>query len=146
MTAGMWGPRSLRRNDLHLLEWSQLEQRMHDCLANSPIDYLIFGDSIFPQLEHIRSSHKGDNLTDRELLENRILKKVLICIEWQYGHLASPFPFIDYERNVKILQQPCELIYFAASLLRNCHCTLYGNQTSTYFKCQPPTLECFMPV
>jgi hypothetical protein len=68
MTADMLGPRSLRRNNLHLLEWSQLEQRMmHDCLSNSPIDYLIYGDSIFPQLEHIRSSHKGDNLTDREL-------------------------------------------------------------------------------
>ena len=146
MTADMFGPRSLRRNDLRLLVWSKLDPRMHDCQLLSQILYLIYGDSIFPQLQHIRSSHKGNNLTDRQILENRVLKKVRICIEWHYGHLASLFPFIDYKRNVKLLQQPCELIYFAASLLRNCHCTLYGNQTSSYFKCTPPSLESFMQV
>jgi hypothetical protein len=123
------------------LQWSRLEERMQDCLSDSELLYLIYGDSIFPQLQHIRSCHKGDNLTDRQLLENRVLKKVRICIEWHYGHLASLFPFLDYKRNKKLLENPCELLYFAASLLRNCHCSLYGNQTSSYFKCQPPTLE-----
>jgi hypothetical protein len=88
MTADMWGPRSLRRSDLRLLQWSRLEERMQDCLSDSELLYLIYGDSIFPQLQHIRSCHKGDNLTDRQLLENRVLKKFRICIEWHYGHLA----------------------------------------------------------
>jgi hypothetical protein len=146
MTADMSWPRSLRRNDLALLRWSQLEERMQECLSDSEVMYLIYGDSIFLQLEHIRSCHKGDNLTERQLLENRVLKKVRICIEWRYGHLASRFPFIDYNRNKKLLENSCELLYFAASLLRNCHCALYGNQTSSYFKYQPPTLESFMQV
>lgn len=146
MTADMFGPRSLKRNDLQLLSSSKLNSRMADCLRNSLLLYLIYGDSIFPQLAHIRSSHKGDALTPQLVQENRMMKKVRVCIEWHYGHLANLFPFIDYKRNVKILQQPCELIYFAASLLRNCHCTLYGNQTSKYFECQPPTLESFMGV
>jgi hypothetical protein len=144
MTADMWGPRSLRRNDLQLLSWSKLNERMGDCLEFSDILYLIYGDSIFPQLRYIRSSHKGDRLSDRLKFENKIMKKVRVSIEWHYGHLAILFPFIDYKRNVKILQQPCEMIYFAASLLRNCHCALYGNQTSRYFSCNPPTLEEFM--
>ena len=31
--------------------------------------------------------------------------------------------------------------YFIATLLRNAHTCLYGGITSTYFNCQPPTLE-----
>ena len=30
---------------------------------------------------------------------------------------------------------------FMVMVLRNAHCTLYGNQISEYFNCYPPSLE-----
>ena len=99
----------------------------------------------FPRRSHVRSCHKGI-LTERLLLENRCMKKVRICIEWHYGELAKLFAFLDFRHNIKIRHQKCDLLYFAASLLRNCHTCLYGNNTSQYFDMVPPTLETYMQV
>jgi hypothetical protein len=144
MTADMWGPRSLRGNDLLLLTFSQLNERLRECQEMFEKWFKCYADSIFPMLDFVRSSHKGANLSERHVLENWAMKKVRVPIEWHYGDLASLYPFIDYKNNMKLMQQPVELIYFAASLLHNCHTCLYGNNTSEYFNCKPPSLENFM--
>jgi hypothetical protein len=133
----------------HLSGLSRLNNRLRECqdrvLNIDSFNYFkCYGDSIFPQQDCIRSSHKGKNLPDRLVQENNKLKKVRVCVEWHYGDLCSLFPFLDYYKNHKILQNNCGLLYFAASLLRNCHCCLYGNNTSKYFNLQGPSIKTFM--
>ena len=63
-------------------------------------------------------------------------KKVRICIEWHCGEIVKLFAFLDLRHNIKIRHQKCDLLYFAASLLRICHTCLNGNNTlstSTWF-------------
>ena len=104
----------------------------------SILQFLCYGDAIFPWRTHLRSCHKGDNLTPRQRLENVCMRKVRICVEWHYGEIAELFQYLDYTKNIKLRQQKCDLLYFAASLLRNCHTCLYGNNTSRYFDMHPP--------
>jgi len=143
MVMDMWGPRSLRHSDLNLLDWSDLPDRMRRVQGEAGRRRLkvIYGDSIFPWYQCLRSRHKGPNLTPREISENAVMTKVRVSIEWHYGEVGRLFPFTNYKKNLKLRKQPCGLIYFVASLFRNCHTCVYGNNTSKYFNCPPPQLE-----
>jgi hypothetical protein len=73
MTADIWGPLSLRRSDLWMLRQSNLNARLRHCQRFVPAIHqkCTYGDSIFPWNSHIRSNHKGQNLTDEQLQEDR---------------------------------------------------------------------------
>ena len=143
LTADMFGPRTVRANDLRVLRNSNLNNRMAELQEGNVMQYMIYGDGIFPVMSHIRSRHKN-NLTARQLLENGTMAKLRISIEWHYGNLCTMFPMLDYKRNLKIRQQPLKSLYFTATFLRNCHVCIYGNNTSAYFDLPPPTLEDFV--
>ena len=107
-------------------------------IANQKYGY---GDSIFPWRSHLRSNHKGGNLTDQQRKEDWGMKKVRISVEWNYGETSQLFPFVDYNKNIKIQKMAYAKIYFCAAFLRNCHNFLYPNITSQYFDMLPPTLD-----
>lgn len=146
MTIDMWGPRSLRHSDLNLLEWSNIAGRLLRVQEDAERQHLrvIYGDGIFPWQQCLRSKHKGPNLTALQRLENSSLCKTRVSVEWQYGQVAELFPFTDYKKNIKLRNANSARVYFVATFLRNCHTCLYGNTTSAYFNCTPPTLEQYL--
>lgn len=147
LTADIFGPRTCRANDLRLLRNSALIERLAEAQRGSDMQYMIYGDGIFPFRTHLRSRHKANRvgavITERQALENSVMAKVRISIEWHYGNLCTLFPFLDYKRNLKIRLQPLASLYFVATFLRNCHVCLYENNTSRYFNLPPPSLESF---
>ena len=84
-TMDMYGPTTVRRNDLSLLRESSLENRLHTLFANDVDKFKVYGDSIYPHLTYITSSHRSQNLTRRQKDENYFYKSVRISIEWNYG-------------------------------------------------------------
>ena len=146
MTMDMWGPKSLRHSDLNLLEWSSVCARILHTQEEAGRENLrvAYGDGIFPWHQCLRSKHKGPNLTEVERAENMNMCKVRISVEWHYGEVAELFPFTDYKKNVKLRHMNSSCLYFVAAFLRNCHTCLYGNNTSHYFNCSPPSLESYL--
>ena len=57
-----------------------------------------------------------------------------------WGH-NNFFKFLDFKKDLKIGLNPVGKIYIVCALLHNARTYLYGNKTSTYFDCEPQTVE-----
>ncbi|KAJ1394437.1 hypothetical protein B484DRAFT_303473, partial [Ochromonadaceae sp. CCMP2298] len=111
--------------------------------------FVMYGDSIFPILSHLRRKHKGHGpvpRTARQMQENEVTKKVRVSIEWNYGITSALWAFCDHRKNNKIQQGGANIsnIYIVCTLLTNMHNCLHPNNTSTFFGLSPPSLEVYM--
>ena len=136
-TVDMYGPTSLRKNDLTLLRLSNINDRMAEVQWQSDHQYMIFGDSAYKRRSHITSYYvESDELIARW---NRRMKRVRISIEWNYGSTASLFKYVCNKRKLKVLQSATvSKIYTVCTILRNLHVGLYGCQSSNYFDLDIP--------
>lgn len=137
-TIDMFGPTSLRRNDLNLLYQSDINERMNQIQMNNEFQYVIFGDSAYHRQSHLRSYYKADRPEDGVVNFrnwNNSMKKVRISIEWNYGYAAALFKYIQNYRKFQLLKCPKRVArtYTVATILKNLHIGLYGNITSNYF-------------
>ena len=69
------------------------------------------------------------------------MSEVCISVEWIFGDIIYYFKFLDFKKNFKSDLSPVGKIYMVRPLFHNARACLYGNTTSTYFDCEPPTLE-----
>lgn len=134
LTVDMYGPTSLRRNDLTLFRASRISDRMLESCAryNQHYDYCIFGDSAYHQDINVRSYLPGNTAEEREW--NNGMRSVRISIEWNYLVTANLWHYVTEYNKLCLLQSPVvSKIYVVATLLRNFYGCSYGNQTSNYF-------------
>ena len=69
------------------------------------------------------------------------MSEVRLCVEWIFGDIITYFKFLDFKRDLKIGLSPVGKMYIVCALLQNARACLYGNTISTYFDCEPPTVE-----
>ena len=133
-TLDCYGPTSLRRNDLILLRDSDINDRFARLQLESDDDFIMFGDSAYKRQSHIRSYFSAaENIVDYEMC-NRRTKRTRISIEWNYGHQASLFNYLNTEFKMKLLQSNLvSKLFIVTTILRNLHTGFYGSQTSIYF-------------
>ena len=139
MNAHVWGPCSLRHCDLWTLRESDINALFATLQEGDLYQFVMYGDSIYPFLSHLRSRHVGDNLSDRLTLENRMMSSCRETIEWDYGNVGYMWKLVDYKHALKIRQMPVGKLYFMAMLLRNAHVTMNGCQAASFFGLLPPT-------
>ena len=145
ITVEIYGPTSLRRNDLTLLRDSNINGRLAQLQADLlHVEELlhIFGDSAYPELSHLHSYLKNrlDLTAEYQRKYNSAMKKVRISIEWNYGFTATLFKYLQDYSKLKLLESPVvSKVYTVCTILRNCYAILYGCQTSNYFNLSLPT-------
>ena len=88
ITVDMYEPTSLRRNDLLLLGLSNINERKRMLGRTGP-----YGDSIYPHLSNVFSSHRNANMTERQMQTNQAYKSIRVSIEWNYGVIANLFTY-----------------------------------------------------
>jgi len=72
---------------------------------------------------------------------NKSMSAVRESVEWLFNDIATYFKFIDFKKNLKIGLSSVGQMYVVCALLRNALTCLYGNQTSTFFELDPPSLQ-----
>ena len=143
----VYGPYSLRRNDLTLLRESDVNNSFARMQLAENEDYIIFGDSAYKLQSHLRSyftAAEGIPGYDRW---NRHMKRLRISIEWNYGHQASLFKYLISSGKLKLLgSENVSRVFIVTALLRNLHTGFYGSQSSQYFNLPiPPNFNyCYM--
>eukprot|EP01035_Chromulina_nebulosa_P018566 gene18566-24289_t len=100
MCADMYGPTSFIHHDLELLRDSKLNEKLADIQLGRIHQYVSYGDGIFPIDSHTIGKHIG-NTTKEERYENRMMSKIRIANEWDYGSTADLFPFIKWRAAQK---------------------------------------------
>jgi len=139
MTIDIDGPTSVRLNDLRLLGDSGLVQRFNMLYANEPLQPLIYGDSIYPHIDCLTSSHRNKPNTPRQIAENHAYKSVRVSIEWNYAVTANTFNYLRNLDKLKVMHTTHVVkIYRACTLLRNINVCLYGSISSHYFNITIP--------
>ena len=67
------------------------------------------------------------------------MSAVQFSVEWLFGDVVNFFKFIDLKKKLRLTS--VGKIYIVCALLKNALTCLYGNLTSEYFGCHPPSLE-----
>jgi hypothetical protein len=152
-TIDLYGPTSVRRNDLKLLADSHINARVRALQPERPEDgppmVGMYGDSIYPRMSNLRSAWKHKNQTRGQKLENKVMKSVRISIEWSYGAISNLFHYLLNLDKLKVIRSNhLTHVYMVCSLLRNCHIALYGGIESNYVNLTLPSnmLELFLRV
>lgn len=79
-------------------------------------------------------------MTKAEESSNKATRTVRQVVEWDFGRIISDFAFLDFKENQKIMLQAMPRLIRVATLLTNSHACMYGNQVSSYFDLEPPSL------
>jgi hypothetical protein len=107
MNLHTYGDESLRRNDLFLLEKSDLNKKLAELQKGDDLQYSsIYGDSAYIVLDDshiIKSRHAGGNLTDRQVLENSISSTFREAVEWHFRDLTAMWCTLDWKLSFKLL-------------------------------------------
>ena len=141
LIANMYGPLEGRRHDCYMLAKSGLLPKLQQYAFDSNRRSLcIYGDPAYPLRVHLQSGFKNAiNPNEREF--NTRMSKVRVSVEWLFSDISNWFAFIDFKKNLKIDLSAVGKMYLFCTLLTNARTCTYGNMTSDYFDCEPPTLE-----
>jgi hypothetical protein len=132
-TIFLYGPTSLRRNDLTLLRQSRINDRLAEVQLGLERQTKMFGDSIYPFLSHL-FTYWNDAPNEEQRLFNGIIKSIRIAIEWNYGNTSNLFHYLRNLDKLRVMRSRVIVrIFTVCVLLRNCHIALYGCQSSNYF-------------
>ena len=58
-----------------------------------------------------------------------------------FGDVINYFKFFDFRKNLKILLSAVGKMCIICALLQNARSYFYGNSTSSFFSCNPPSLQ-----
>ena len=72
---------------------------------------------------------------------NSAMSTVTISVEWLFEDITNYFKFVDFKKNLKICLSSVGKMYIVCAILHNALTCLYGNQTSSYFDLNPPSLQ-----
>ena len=114
-----------------------------EAYAFSPVGspMCIYGDPAYPLRVHLQGPFRNPHLTPLMEAFNASMSSVTISVEWLFGDVINYFKFLDFKKNLKIGMSSIGKMYIVCALLHNARTCLYGNETSSFFELEPPTLE-----
>ena len=100
----------------------------------------LYGHPAYPLRVQIQQPFRNAVLTTQMQEYNARMSSVRESVEWLFGNIVNYFKFID-KKNLKIGLSSIGKMYIVSAIMRNALTCLYGNETSTFFKLDRPTLH-----
>jgi hypothetical protein len=143
--AHLFGPVEGRRHDSTVLGESRLLDDLLTLFATAAEQggprYCIYGDGAYPHSAVLQLGYRGNQLSPTEQEFNSIMSSLRVSVEWSFGKTVRYFGFCDFSKNQKVFLQSVSKMYVVSTFLTNCHTCVRGSQVSSFFCCDPPTLE-----
>ena len=118
----------------------QLQQHMNN---ENGEPFVLYGDPAYPVRSHLLAPFRGAQLSPVQQQFNADMSSVRASVEWAYGKIVQYFAFMDFSKNLKVLQ-PVGKLYSVSALHTNFHTSLYGSVTGSFFGVDPPQLERYL--
>lgn len=146
------GPYEGRRNDNYMLNESGTEAlctQACGCAVVVPAGghSCLYADSGYGIRQHVLTPYPGAaglHAEDPHRRFNEQMAKVRISNEWFYGTVTAQWSKVDFNRKNRLFLSPIGIEYRVAIFLTNLFTCLYGNVTSRYFNCQPPSIRVYL--
>lgn len=139
--------RAGRRHDTRVLKKSKLQSQIRICQRGMRKFYRGYADRGYATTDCIFAQHRGHRddippLAYWKDLENYVMKRQRIGVEWVNGKIANLCAFLQRDQKLRIRNMPLSQIITVGCLIINSHTMLYGAGSCTsYWRCQPPTLH-----
>lgn len=153
MFGHLYGPFEGRRNDVHLLNSSQL---LHKCAqyairpGSTPDDppkrryFQLFGDPAYGLSPYLISPFAGPGQRSQAELDwNMAMAAVRIEVEHGFAIVLETWAFLRAGWKMKVFGSPVGRYYRFGVLLTNALNCLRPNQVAQYFNCSPPSLRTY---
>ena len=138
----MYGPIEGKRHDCSLLRMSNLLPKLAQYAIDTNGNSLcLYGDPAHPLRVHLQCPFRGNRITPQQTEFNKSMSQVRVAVEWLFGDITRWWAFMDFKKNLKINLSAIGKMYLICALLTNAKTCLYGNMTSQFFNCDPPSLE-----
>jgi len=142
LTPFYFGPVQGRRHDSFVLSLSDLENHLTALNNHHDAEWHIYGDSAFSLTRVIQTGFReSSNPSNSNALYTYCMNSGRIAVEWGFGHVINTWKYFDNHRQLRIFSSPLGSAYRVATCLTNMKICLEGCQTTSYFQCEPPTLE-----
>jgi hypothetical protein len=89
-------------------------------------------------------SKRRGRVRDWMAVQNLIMSKIRVSVEWAFGHLIRKSAFLEWVRTLKVQASPVSKYYVVGALLSNIHKCMYGDIHTNYYGCPPPDTDDFM--
>ena len=139
----VFGPVSLRHNDLYTLFHSNINDLVAGVQIGDLLQFVIYGDSAYVPVmgTHIKARHNNNPNNPRQILENASMVSCREAVEWDYGDAVTAFAMIDFNKGLKMRGMPVGNMCMGAMLLRNAYVTMNSCNAGHFFDLEPPTFE-----
>lgn len=136
-----YGPMEGRRHDWTLYAKSDVDDLLETSLNYYGKQYCIYGDMGYNSRSFLHIPYDGSHLTAHQTAFNKAMSTIRIPVEWVFKEVKQYFPLMDFPRKLKVNQAPVGSMYLLSILLTNFRTWIYGNPTSAYFLCFPPSIN-----
>lgn len=141
-----FGPKEGRRNDLELLNKSNLITSSRVLLKPPRTARVMswYGDSIFPLLEVLMVGFPRLTATPLEKAMNKAMNGGRTTVEWQFKDVYTRAAYLNYAPGKKlgtVKKQDLGRKFVLAVLVANWHNCLYSCETARFFGMTAPTLR-----
>ena len=96
------------------------------------------GDTAYTILEHFLSPYRGAYITLDQVIIQKLMSKVRVSEEWEFGGVATYWASYNFYKNQKLHFQLDGKQYAMATILTNLLTCFYGSKIFTVFKAQSP--------
>jgi hypothetical protein len=138
----LYGPIEGSRHDSFILNESGLKDNLSTFLKDENHHFVIYGDQAYGTHEHIIAPYV--NPAGNQIQFNSRMKIVREAIEWEFGLILSNWKFLDWRWSQQLFSSPIGKHYPVAAMLTNMKTCLEGNQISSFFGIDPPTIDEYM--
>jgi len=141
----MYGPHEGRRHDMVLYCESGKDEDLRQTLLIDGVQHCLYGDSVYVLRAWMQTGHgNGPDRLAAERAFHLSMSRVRETVERGYKDSKQYFTTLDFQRKLKIRETAVGKQYPGGALLCNIRSCLYGNQTASYFGCDPPSLERYL--
>ena len=148
LIGNLFGPVEGRCHDARMLRESGLLDILEREAYSPTGDVLcLYGDPAYPLRPHLMAPYRVGEvpvITQDMLAFNEAMSSVRVSVEWLFGDIANYFKFLDFKANLKLGLSAIGKQYIVSALLRNIITCFYGNNTSSFFQLNPPTVQQYL--
>ena len=132
-----------RWHDSTVLRSSGLLDTMDGICAVLGRTYAFATDAAFGQSRFLWVLHKGV-MTPMQAAWNSDMAPGRVQVEWGFGKVVNLFPYVDYRKNLRYLEQPLSMVIGIAVVLTNIHTCIRGSIISYVNWVETPDAQTYM--
>ena len=100
-----------------------------------------YGDPAYPLRPQFQTSFWSAQITPLQNEWNKVESSVRVSVEWVFGDVINYHKFLDFCKDKKMQLSAVGKMYIVCALLQNVRSYFYGNSTSSFTDCNPPSIQ-----